>query len=632
MTRLTDFYNAASDIYGQGNKGTQIFNPRLKFNYQVYITSLFPNGRMEGVIFNRILSVDMPGHTIKTTTLNQYNKKRIIQTGVDYQAITLTAYDTGDAQIEQFLAAYHSYYYKGTFNAHSTSKYIDDLTSHNFSGNSGFSEAGYQAVPNKNFISEITIIRPASEEDRAGAVTRIYNPMISSVAVDTLDYSDSAPVQYRITFEYEGYETWTTAEYDNQKMNNGGSTTFDTSEVDSIIADRRAEEAAAQASILEALQREINTAQSETIELSLAQRGKSNPFTNVPVNVFDFDAEDAAFSVPIRLPEPEVNPGTSGQTFSGQTGSDRIVQATDYRIEVEGEMLARELANTEDPSKLDKRVSDETQIRDAMQQQVYVLEAQLEKMNPDTAAYRQTAQLLESNKKNLKAAQDRLDATKNRIDALNGKVPKVERAPGMPSQVWGPSYQELVDEFGENAMAGYVDPTTEATTITETFPTITQQVNMQAVRTSQEWEQLYVQGKTYGIPDSAIVQWADAQYNIKVNSGEITPPLTTVVNGVPQQTIVSAVQTTPATPTEVAPTATTGSTMASTRPVAEYEVKKFDEWGTEIGTEFVYLNAEEAYAAKTNRTLVKATTLNVSNKLYTQLQLDRAWQKANQSE
>ena len=48
--------------------------------------------------------------------MNQYNKKRLANTGVDYTPIYISAYDTRDAQIEDFLKKYAAYYYDGPMN------------------------------------------------------------------------------------------------------------------------------------------------------------------------------------------------------------------------------------------------------------------------------------------------------------------------------------------------------------------------------------------------------------------------------------------------------------------------------------------------------------------------------------
>ena len=81
----------------------------------------------------------------------------------------------------------------------------DDAISENFlSDESG---KGFNLTNNRYYITKIEIIRTSSDEDKN--IIEIYNPIITNIQADTLNYSESAPVQYRIDFTYEGYKTTT---------------------------------------------------------------------------------------------------------------------------------------------------------------------------------------------------------------------------------------------------------------------------------------------------------------------------------------------------------------------------------------------------------------------------------------
>ena len=103
---MSNIINSGAEIYGQ-NRIDQSVNtliPRNKFNFTVEITYLgaTPDSRTT-LKLDRISEIQMPGHSVKTQTLNQFNKKRTIQTGIDYTPISLSAYDTRDGEIEKFL-------------------------------------------------------------------------------------------------------------------------------------------------------------------------------------------------------------------------------------------------------------------------------------------------------------------------------------------------------------------------------------------------------------------------------------------------------------------------------------------------------------------------------------------------
>ena len=88
----------AHKLYGQDTIGTISAVPRNKFNFTCSLDTI------EGTVdLSRVASVTMPSYTNRVQTLNSYNNKRIVQTGVDYNPVILTVYDTRDAAIENFL-------------------------------------------------------------------------------------------------------------------------------------------------------------------------------------------------------------------------------------------------------------------------------------------------------------------------------------------------------------------------------------------------------------------------------------------------------------------------------------------------------------------------------------------------
>jgi len=64
---------------------------------------------------------------------------------------------------------------------------------------------GSLSIDTKYFIKKIEIVRKSSPEDIS--LTTVYNPVITSVDADGLDYSDSTPMKYGLTFAYEGFTT-----------------------------------------------------------------------------------------------------------------------------------------------------------------------------------------------------------------------------------------------------------------------------------------------------------------------------------------------------------------------------------------------------------------------------------------
>lgn len=180
--------NYAYDKYNQGQKaGTVTGVPRVKFDFTASLDTI------EGpVALDKIASITMPGWTTSAMTMNAYNRKKIVQTNYDFTPITVVAYDTRDpAQLETFLKNYSRYYFAGPMNT-------ETLTSHNTDAK------GFKLQQDRNYIKELTIVRSGSKSDVN--LIRVYNPYLTNIDADNLDYSDSQLVQYRLTFTYEGYD------------------------------------------------------------------------------------------------------------------------------------------------------------------------------------------------------------------------------------------------------------------------------------------------------------------------------------------------------------------------------------------------------------------------------------------
>lgn len=210
----------ASSLYGQpgtSQQTTATLIPRMK--YQFVVSALLADS--SNVDLTRIVSIDMPGHTVKNAVLNQYNKKRIIQTGVDYNPINLVAYDTRDGALDALIQSYHAYYYAGVTYADNNTvvkHMIDDLNTGDPGFTLGNSETGLKLTSDRSFFKQINIIRRSSDEDVS--VITLYNPYIVSIDADTLDYSASAAIQYRIQFAYEGYSLGAFEEPKNRPTDN----------------------------------------------------------------------------------------------------------------------------------------------------------------------------------------------------------------------------------------------------------------------------------------------------------------------------------------------------------------------------------------------------------------------------
>ena len=182
--------NDAHLLYGQ----TLPHSPDLKMTaiprnkYLFAVRLLMTDGT--NLNLTRIANVQMPSFVYRTQTLNEYNNKSVVQTGIDYTPITLTAYDTKNAAFENFLKSYAEHYFAGPMN---TDSYADWLTS----------PKGFDLKTTNHYIKSMFITRLDTSNQQN--VIEIFNPFIQNADADTLDYSDSSPTTFRVTFTYEGY-------------------------------------------------------------------------------------------------------------------------------------------------------------------------------------------------------------------------------------------------------------------------------------------------------------------------------------------------------------------------------------------------------------------------------------------
>ena len=228
----------AAEAYGYNKADLSNGTPRFKFQYFVrinfnrdldnYVRAFLDEANQE-MLVTSLKQVTMPSMQMDTEVLNQYNKKRISQTRIDYTPITMTMHDTVDGKTLRFWEMYYEYYFKdgvayeklgdigpgeqrgffetlfkgpaGTEAPRLNNKeYTNDIIKDRFNDNYGYNLA--RVGNSKYLIDNIEIFQV-----HGGRYSRtiIKNPRISSFQHDTLDYEDaSGLMELRFEFVYEG--------------------------------------------------------------------------------------------------------------------------------------------------------------------------------------------------------------------------------------------------------------------------------------------------------------------------------------------------------------------------------------------------------------------------------------------
>lgn len=140
---LRDYAHAAKVFRSNGYENA----PRLKFLFHVYFninTSQIPTlaniyGAGEASTIGLLVkNVQLPQFQIQTDTLNQYNRKRIIQKKIEYQPVQFELHDDGGDLIRTLWYNYFSYYYKDP-----SQKYNNISNTNGTNGNSGSNPNGF---------------------------------------------------------------------------------------------------------------------------------------------------------------------------------------------------------------------------------------------------------------------------------------------------------------------------------------------------------------------------------------------------------------------------------------------------------------------------------------------------------
>ena len=235
---LRDYTHASktfvSNAYGYAPKHKFSFHVYFELNSS-YIPSLLSDMPTDHNFGLTVKSVQLPKYTFDLTTMNQYNRKRIIQTKVKYDPVSISFHDDNSNLITKLWHKYYTYYYKdgvqadpiitatssvlgsarnaGSANAQDIN--IRTLYEPSIAGNDDW---GYVGEPDTVDIDQglpsvygLTVKVPFFRSinvygfnQHNFTLHRFINPMIQSFAHDTYDYKESGGVmEHQMTIDYE---------------------------------------------------------------------------------------------------------------------------------------------------------------------------------------------------------------------------------------------------------------------------------------------------------------------------------------------------------------------------------------------------------------------------------------------
>lgn len=198
----------ASRLYVDGNLKLA---PKQKFLYHVYfkmdpiVRTILPQltDKHNLEIGMLVKSADLPKFTANVETRNKYNRKKNIQTAIQYEPIQITFHDDNYGVTTALLEAYYRYYYADGGYGRVPGAYNKAGAGDNTYKGSGANQFKYGLDNNISvpFFQNIQISQLAK---RTYTTYTLVNPVIVQWQHDTVDNSDAAtPMQNTITVAYE---------------------------------------------------------------------------------------------------------------------------------------------------------------------------------------------------------------------------------------------------------------------------------------------------------------------------------------------------------------------------------------------------------------------------------------------
>lgn len=235
---LKDYAHASKTFRTNGYE----LAPRNKFLFHVYFnlnTSEIPTLRNVFSVSDQsslgllVKDIQLPNYTLDTETLNQYNRKRVIQKKINYLPVSMTFHDDGGDLSRNLWYNYYSYYYKdpnqqygsasnqngsigqvanepgfayGTRDIYDANRSVNDwgfvgeAYDQGAAGASG-NQGGNQSTGKPAFFRDITIY---GMDQHKWASYVLINPLIKEWKHDQYNYAEGGGVmENSMTVEYE---------------------------------------------------------------------------------------------------------------------------------------------------------------------------------------------------------------------------------------------------------------------------------------------------------------------------------------------------------------------------------------------------------------------------------------------
>ena len=174
--------------------------PKPKFLFYVNFVSRYINPEFLASTGFFVKTISRIQTSYDVAELNQYNKKRLVQTKVNYEPFSLTMYDTVDNNGLRMFEAYNRFYY-GDFDGKTNHSWYYDITSDNFENNFAWGLKANGGTSDGYFFDRIEVYEIF---DQYYTKVSFINPKLTNTDFDGMDMESSDPTMLSMSFKYEG--------------------------------------------------------------------------------------------------------------------------------------------------------------------------------------------------------------------------------------------------------------------------------------------------------------------------------------------------------------------------------------------------------------------------------------------
>lgn len=166
-----------------------------------------------------VKSADLPGYTVSSEVLNQYNRKKVVQYQHKYNDVNILFHDDNMGLINQVWQAYYRYHYADPSVATAKGAYSKNATKSSSAITSPYGYNGRIAP----FFNYITIYQMARHEYVS---YRLINPIIVGWMGNKLEYAQNIAHNFDMKLSYEAVH-YDTGYVDSGQMEGFGSVHYD---------------------------------------------------------------------------------------------------------------------------------------------------------------------------------------------------------------------------------------------------------------------------------------------------------------------------------------------------------------------------------------------------------------------